>query len=83
MDDATLLLLRESSGLRLDAEGAWWHEHDRLEHARTVAALHRGLHRAPDGRFYFSVFNPEFGKQMAIARKGMRSYRNTLRALAE
>lgn len=51
MDEATLELLRESSGLRLDAEGQLWHEGTRLEHGRTVAALHRGLHRAPDGRW--------------------------------
>ena len=51
MDPELLRRLREQSGLRLDREGRFWHRGDLLEHARTVAALHRGLHRAPDGRW--------------------------------
>jgi putative addiction module antidote len=41
------------------------------------------LCRAPEGRFYLTPYDPEFEKQMAVARKGMRRYRNTLRELAK
>jgi hypothetical protein len=51
MDEALLERLREHSGLRLDAEGRFWHQGGLVEHARTVEVLHRGLHRAPDGRW--------------------------------
>ena len=51
--------LREESGLRLDREGRFWHRGDLLEHARTVAALHRGLHRAADGRWAVRI-GPEW-----------------------
>ncbi len=51
MDPSLVQKLRENSGLRLDREGRFWHRGDLLEHARTVAALHRGLHRAEDGRW--------------------------------
>jgi hypothetical protein len=50
-DPALLQRLREASGLRLDAEGCFWHQGTPVEHRRTVEALHRGLHRAPDGRW--------------------------------
>ena len=43
--------LREQSGLRLDAEGRFWHRDEPIEHARTLLVLHQGLHRAPDGRW--------------------------------
>ena len=43
--------LREQSGLRLDREGQFWHRGGLVEHARTLAALHKGLHRAPNGRW--------------------------------
>lgn len=43
--------LREQSGLRLDREGRFWHRGGLVEHARTLAVLHRGIHRAPDGRW--------------------------------
>jgi hypothetical protein len=51
MDAATLRQLREQSGLRLDKEGRFWHRGGLVEHARTAAALHKGVHRAPDGRW--------------------------------
>jgi len=51
MDPATLQQLREQSGLRLDKEGRFWHRGGLVEHARTVAVLHQGIHRAPDGRW--------------------------------
>ena len=43
--------LREQSGLRLDREGRFWHRGGLVEHARTLAVLHQGLHRAPNGRW--------------------------------
>src|SRR5713226_3100760 len=51
MDSALLEKLREQSGLRLDREGRFWHRGDPIEHARTLAVLHQGIHRAPDGRW--------------------------------
>jgi len=60
VDPALLRKLREQSGLRLDREGRFWHRGDLLEHARTVAALHRGMHRAEDGRWAVRI-GPEWG----------------------
>jgi hypothetical protein len=51
VDPATLQQLREQSGLRLDKEGRFWHRGGLVEHARTLAVLHQGIHRAPDGRW--------------------------------
>jgi uncharacterized protein len=51
MDEALLRRLRESSGLRLDREGRFFHQGTPVEHARTVAVLHAGLYRAEDGRW--------------------------------
>ena len=51
MDPAILQQLREQSGLRLDKEGRFWHRGGLVEHARTAAVLHQGVHRAPDGRW--------------------------------
>jgi uncharacterized protein len=59
MDPDLLRRLREQSGLRLDREGRFWHRSDLLEHARTLAALHRGLHRAEDGRWAVRI-GPEW-----------------------
>ena len=41
------------------------------------------LSKAPEGRFYLTLSDPEFAKQMESARKLMRRYRNTLRELAK
>lgn len=41
------------------------------------------LTRGPEGRFYLTPFDPEFAKQVEIAREGMRRYRHTLRELAK
>ena len=51
MDPVILQRLREQSGLRLDKEGRFWHRGGLVEHARTAAVLHQGVHRAPDGRW--------------------------------
>src|SRR5207253_11040975 len=29
----------------------FWHRGEPIEHARTLAVLHQGIHRAPDGRW--------------------------------
>lgn len=51
MDPELLRKLREASGLRLDKEGRFWHRDGLVEHARTLAVLHQGIHRADDGRW--------------------------------
>lgn len=51
MDPQMLQRLREESGLRLDREGRFWHRGGLVEHARTLAVLHQGIHRAADGRW--------------------------------
>ena len=38
---------------------------------------------APDGSYRITPYDPEFQEQMALAKKGMSRYRNTLRALAK
>jgi hypothetical protein len=51
VDPDTLRQLREQSGLRLDKEGRFWHRGGLVEHPRTFAVLHQGIHRAADGRW--------------------------------
>src|SRR2546429_9287916 len=51
VDPDKLRQLREQSGLRLDKEGRFWHRDGLVEHARTYAVLHQGIHRAADGRW--------------------------------
>jgi hypothetical protein len=51
VDPEALERLREQSGLRLDREGHFWHQGEPVEHERLALALHRGMHRAPDGRW--------------------------------
>lgn len=41
------------------------------------------LVEAPDGSYRITPYDPEFEKQMMLAKEGMSRYRNTLRALAE
>jgi uncharacterized protein len=60
VDPRELEKLREASGLRLDAEGRFWHRGELVEHARTLAVLHAGLHRAPNGRWATRI-GPEWG----------------------
>jgi len=42
---------REDSGLELDEDGRWFHDGVAVEHPRVAEAFHRGLERAPDGRY--------------------------------
>lgn len=41
------------------------------------------LTEAPEGALRVTAGQPEFGKMMAIAERGMRRYRNALRELAK
>ncbi len=41
------------------------------------------LTEAPEGALRVTPAQPEFGKMMAIAERGMRRYRNALRELAK
>jgi len=41
------------------------------------------LAKAPEGRFYLTPYDPEFEKQMKLAKEGVKKYRNTLRELAK
>ena len=82
MDTDELQKLREASGLRLDREGRFWHRGQPVTHERTVAVLHRGIHRAPDGRWatrigsewgYLEVEDAAlFVQQVAIDRDRLR-----------
>ena len=40
------------------------------------------LTETPDG-YQISPYDPEFSRQMELAKKGMKKYRNTLRELAK
>ncbi len=42
---------REDSGIRLDAQGRWWHDGELVEHPRIIEAFNRGLVPTDDGRF--------------------------------
>ena len=50
--EVQLEALRRSSGLRMDKDGAFWHEGRELTHARIVAALHAGIDRHPTSGEY-------------------------------
>lgn len=41
---------REDSGLRIDRQGRWWHDDERIEHPNIIEAFNRGLRVQPDGR---------------------------------
>jgi hypothetical protein len=51
VDPDLLEKLRDRSGLRLDKEGQFFHQGEPILHGRTNVALHRGIHRAPNGRW--------------------------------
>ena len=48
---------REDSGIRLDAQGRWWHDGELVEHPRIIEAFNRGLAPADDGRFRLQLGN--------------------------
>jgi putative addiction module antidote len=41
------------------------------------------LTESPEGGYRLTPYDPTFEQQMRVAEEGMRSYRNTLKALAE
>jgi hypothetical protein len=41
---------REDSGIRLDAEGRFWHDDDLIENPNVLRAFHQGLERDEHGR---------------------------------
>src|SRR5690606_21806374 len=54
---------RVRSGIRLDSEGQFWHDGQRVTHPGILRAWHRGLERAPDGRYLI-----RFGHDWAYVR---------------
>jgi uncharacterized protein len=48
---------REDSGLRLDAQGRWWHDDELIEHPKIIEAFNVGLKPTGDGRYRL-----DFGK---------------------
>ncbi len=48
---------RERSGIRLDREGRWWHDDERVEHPRIIEAFNRGLSPTDDGRYRLQFGN--------------------------
>ena len=34
---------REDSGLRIDRQGQWWHDDEKIEHPNIIEAFNRGL----------------------------------------
>jgi uncharacterized protein len=55
LDERTLELLREQSGLSIDLEGRFCHRGEPITHARTLEVLWRSLERLPDGRYQVHV----------------------------
>lgn len=48
---ARVLHTRVRSGIRLDAEGRFWHDGELVQHPAIAQAWHQGLERSPDGRY--------------------------------
>jgi len=42
---------REDSGIRLDREGRWWHDGERIDHPKIVEAFNQGVRPDESGRF--------------------------------
>ncbi|HVI76083.1 MAG TPA: hypothetical protein VM683_13945 [Anaeromyxobacteraceae bacterium] len=55
LDERTLELLREQSGLSIDLEGRFCHRGEPITHRRTLEVLWRSLERRPDGRYLVRV----------------------------
>lgn len=48
---------RENSGIRLDAQGRWWHDGGLIEHPRIIEAFNRGISPAEGGKFRLQFGN--------------------------
>jgi uncharacterized protein len=59
LSDAQIEKLRQS-GIRLDAEGRFWHEGQEVTHAGLRAAFWRWLDRNPDGRYVLRLDERRF-----------------------
>jgi uncharacterized protein len=59
LTDAEIEKLRQS-GIRLDAEGRFWHEGQEVTHAKMRAAFFRWLDRNPDGRYVLRLDERRF-----------------------
>jgi hypothetical protein len=59
LSDAEIEKLRQS-GIRLDAEGRFWHEGQEVTHAGLRAAFWRWLDRNPDGRWVLRLDERRF-----------------------
>lgn len=68
---------RVRSGIRLDSEGQFWHDERRVTHPGILKSWHKGLERAPDGRYLI-----RFGHDWAYVRVDEAPF-FVLRALPE
>jgi hypothetical protein len=59
LSDAEIERLRQS-GIRLDADGRFWHDGAEVTHAGLRAALYRWLDRNPDGRYVLRLDEHRF-----------------------
>ncbi len=55
IDERTLEMLRERSGLSIDLEGRFLHLGEPITHARTLELLWRSLERSQDGRYLVRI----------------------------
>jgi hypothetical protein len=72
LDQATLELLREQSGLSIDLEGRLCHEGEPITHRRTLQVLWSSLERQPDGRYLVRIGRESGYVQVVDAPYGVR-----------
>ena len=48
---------REDSGLRIDRQGQWWHDDEKIEHPNIIEAFNRGLRVMDDGKYQLHFGN--------------------------
>ncbi len=72
LDEATLELLRERSGLSIDLEGRLCHRGEPITHERTLEVLWRSLERRDDGRDLVHVGRESGYVEVADAPYGVR-----------
>jgi len=75
MVDLKIVQIGNSLGVRLPRHV--------LKHMRLENGDHLILTESADGGYRLTPYDPEFERQMEIAEKGMKRYRNTLRALSK
>ncbi len=72
LDEATLELLRERSGLSIDLEGRLCHRGEPITHERTLEVLWRSLERRADGRYLVHVGRESGYVEVADSPYGVR-----------